>query len=40
MPEKEIIIELALERLRDFPGSPFRVTMDKPMRELIESIMT
>ena len=40
MPEKEIIIEIALERLRDFPGSPFSVTMDEPMRELIESIMT
>jgi ParB family chromosome partitioning protein len=40
MSEKEIIIEIALERLRDFPGSPFSVTMDEPMRELIESIMT
>ena len=40
MPEKEIIIEIALERLRDFPGSTFSVTMDEPMRELIESIMT
>ena len=40
MPEKEIIIEIALERLRDFPGSPFSVTMDEPMKELIESIMT
>jgi len=40
MPEKEIIIEIAIERLRDFPGSPFKVTMDEPMKELIESIMT
>ena len=38
MPEKEIIIEIALERLRDFPGSPFSVAMDEPMEDLIESI--
>ena len=38
MPEKEIIIEIALERLRDFPGSPFSVAMDEPMQDLIESI--
>ena len=38
MPEKEIIIEIAIERLRDFPGSPFKVTMDEPMSDLIESI--
>lgn len=38
MPEKEIIIEIALERLRDFPGSPFSVAMDEPMKDLIESI--
>ncbi|MBP3872602.1 MAG: ParB/RepB/Spo0J family partition protein, partial [Lachnospiraceae bacterium] len=40
MPEKEIIIEIAIERLRDFPGSPFRVTMDVSMSDLIESIQT
>lgn len=40
MPEKEIIIEIAIERLRDFPGSPFKVTMDEPMSDLIESIQT
>ncbi len=40
MPEKEIVIEIALERLRDFPGSPFRVTQDEPMNELIKSIQT
>ena len=41
MPEeKEIVIEIALERLRDFPGSPFSVTQDEPMNELIESIQT
>ncbi len=40
MPEKEIIIEIALERLRDFPGSPFKVTRDEPMKELIKSIKT
>lgn len=40
MPEKEIIIEIAIERLRDFPGSPFKVTMDEPMLDLIESIQT
>ena len=38
MPEKEIIIEIAIERLRDFPGSPFKVTMDVSMSDLIESI--
>lgn len=38
MPEKEIIIEIAIERLRDFPGSPFSVTEDEPMEDLIESI--
>ena len=38
MPEKEIIIEIAIERLRDFPGSPFSVAMDEPMQDLIESI--
>ena len=38
MPEKEIIIEIALERLRDFTGSPFSVAMDEPMEDLIESI--
>ena len=38
MPEKEIIIEIALERLRDFPGSPFSVVMDEPMQDLIDSI--
>ena len=38
MPEKEIIIEIALGRLRDFPGSPFSVAMDEPMQDLIESI--
>ena len=40
MPEKEIIIELALKRLRDFPGSPFSVTQDDQMNELIESVRT
>ena len=40
MPEKEIIIEIALERLRDFPGSPFSVAMDEPMKDLIGSIQT
>ena len=40
MPEKEIIIEIAIERLRDFRGSPFKVTMDEPMSDLIESIQT
>ena len=40
MPEKEIIIEIALERLRDFTGSPFSVAMDEPMEDLIESIQT
>ena len=40
MPEKEIIIEIALERLRDFPGSPFSVAMDEPMKDLIDSIQT
>jgi len=38
MPEKEIIIEIALERLRAFTGSPFSVAMDEPMEDLIESI--
>ena len=38
MPEKEIIIEIAIERLRDFPGSPFSVAMDEQMQDLIESI--
>ena len=37
MPEKEIIIEIAIERLRDFPGSPFSVAMDEPMQDLIEA---
>ena len=38
MPEKEIIIEIAIERLRDFPGSPFKVMRDEQMEDLISSI--
>ena len=40
MPEKEIIIEIAIERLRGFSGTPFSITHDEPMNNLIESIQT
>ena len=34
----ERIIEIELERLRDFKNHPFRITDDEQMRELVESI--
>ena len=37
LPE-ERIIEIEMERLRDFRNHPFRISADKPMEELMESI--
>jgi len=37
LPE-ERIIEIEMERLRDFRNHPFRISADKPMGELMESI--
>ena len=37
LPE-ERIIEIEMERLRDFRNHPFRISPDKPMAELMESI--
>lgn len=35
---EERIIEIEVERLRDFRNHPFRISADKPMEELMESI--
>ena len=35
---EERIIEIEMERLRDFRNHPFRISADKPMEELMESI--
>ena len=35
---EERIIEIEVERLRDFKNHPFRISADKPMEELMESI--
>ena len=34
----ERIVEIEMERLRDFRNHPFRISADKPMEELMESI--
>ena len=36
--QEERIIEIETERLRDFRNHPFRISPDKPMEELMESI--
>lgn len=38
MAKDEKIIEIAIERLRDFPKQPFKVTKDKDLAELVKSI--
>ncbi len=36
--QEERIIEIEMERLRDFRNHPFRISADKPMEDLMESI--
>ena len=40
MEEKEKVIEIDIERLKDFPNHPFRVDDDRQMRQLKESIQS
>ena len=40
MQQDEMIIEIAIERLKSFPGSPFKVADDEPMSRLTDSIRT
>lgn len=38
MEEKEKVIEIDIERLKDFPDHPFRVYDDRQMKQLVESV--